>query len=73
VTRRTQGERVYTALHNGGVCAAEVLGWSPPITRLAARIWELKQKGIAIESQQPCPEHGGADHAYYRLPLDRLF
>lgn len=69
---RSQTDRVMTALRGGGVCAVETLGWSPPITRLAARVYELKRKGILIDTTQPCPEHC-ADHAYYRLTADRLF
>lgn len=73
MTRRTQADRVMTGLRAGGLCTVETLGWEPPITRLAARIYELKQKGILIDTTHTCPEHGGAEHAYYRLTADRLF
>lgn len=78
MARRTQHDRVMDALQqNPGLCSMEVIHWSPPITRLAARVWELKQKGIQIETIEPCPYHGRGDtrtdHAFYRLPLERLF
>ena len=68
-TRRSQDDRVYTALMvYGGLCGMQPLRWSPPITRVAARVWSLKKKGVVIDTLTNCPDHGGARHAYYRIP-----
>lgn len=69
----SQDARIHARIKQGGLCAMEPLGWEPPITRVAARIHSLAKKGIVIEALHNCPEHGGARHAYYRLPPERLF
>lgn len=70
---RSQDDRIHDRLKQGGLCAMEPLEWEPPITRVAARIHGLTKKGIVIDAQHTCPEHDGARHAYYHLPLERLF
>lgn len=52
---------------NRGMCAMLPLRFEPPITRVAARIHELRQDGEVIVTRTTCPEHlsGKAPHAYY--------
>lgn len=51
----------------------EPLSWSPPITRVGARIFDLRKTGMPITTETKCPEHGTA-HAYYKIDYqDQLF
>jgi hypothetical protein len=70
----TQNERIihFLRMTHNGLCAMNPLRWDPPITRVAARIHNLRAMGYAIESKHKCPVHGGANHAYYVLADDRL-
>lgn len=74
----TQNERILHRLKTGQLCAMEPLRWEPPITRVAARVNDLRNAGHDIMTAQPChighrePGH----HAAYTLAdLDqgRLF
>lgn len=47
----TQAERVLRHLEeHGEISAADTLRWSPPITRLAARIADLKAAGHPVDA-----------------------
>ena len=67
MSKRTQTQRLLEILrYSGGVCAMEPLRWEPPITRVAARIHDLRRRGHAITTATTCQKHGGAHHAFYR-------
>lgn len=64
----TQTERILVRLNTGPMCSMEALRWEPPITRVAARILDLRDAGHEIESRQSCGLHREpAHHACYRL------
>ncbi len=63
---KSQADRILANLRWQNLCSMEPLRWSPPITRVAARIHELRERGHLIETVN-CPEHRGeSNHAYYR-------
>ena len=66
---KTQTERLLLALtERGELCAMEPLRWTPPITRVAARVYDLRSVGTRIDTQLTCPLHTErAAHAYYKL------
>lgn len=71
---RTQNERVLQALRDAGdrgVCSFAPFSWDPPITRVAARVVELKALGHAIDSK-PCREHGHGHHGRQTAVVYRL-
>lgn len=70
----TQNQRIltYLLLTQIGLCAMAPLDWNPPITRVAARIHNLKGQGWGIVTQQQCPRHDTPkNHAFYVLAGDR--
>jgi hypothetical protein len=71
----TQVARILAWLsQHDGLCAMTPLDWHPRIYRVAARIFDLKEMGYAIQTNNRCPIHDNADHAYYRLDsMGRLF
>ena len=62
----TQNDRILSRLNLGAMCSQEPLEWSPRITRVAARVKDLRDRGYEIVSGY-CGEHEGAPHASYRL------
>lgn len=64
----TQKERVLTALRLGKRCSMEFLDWEPRITRVAARVEELRRDGHEITTAR-CRMHWDtvAAHAAYEL------
>lgn len=64
----TQKDRILRRLNLGALCSMEPLTWEPPITRVAARVWDLGEDGYDIEARQSCGLHREpAAHACYRL------
>lgn len=50
---KSQKERVLDRLNEGGwLPMTEALHWSPPITRLGARIWDLRHEGYIIDERK---------------------
>lgn len=67
-TQLSQKDRILRRLNLGQLCSVEPLAWEPPITRVAARIYDLSQDGYEIEARQSCGlHHRPAAHACYRL------
>lgn len=65
---RSQTERVLDRLRAGSLCSMEPLDWTPRITRLGARIYDLKAEGHEIITRSKCYHHGEAQHhAVYEL------
>lgn len=65
---RTQTQRVLDRLRLGSLCSMEPLDWAPRITRLGARIYDLKAEGYEIETRSKCYHHTEAQHhALYEL------
>lgn len=63
----TQKQRILYRLRRGVMCGMEPLDWSPRITRVAARVNDLRLDGHLIATE-PCRVHlEGAAHASYRL------
>ena len=68
MTGMTQNQRILARLTRGALCGMEPLRWSPPITRVGARIYDLRRDGWIINAHSTCPEHQGRQqHAYYEL------
>lgn len=67
-TQLSQKDRILRRLNLGQLCSMEPLTWEPPITRVAARIYDLTEAGYEIEARQSCGLHREpAAHACYRL------
>lgn len=65
---RSQTDRILDRLNAGSLCAMEPLRWEPPITRVAARICDLRDLDHKIITQQICPFHREPQyHACYEL------
>jgi Helix-turn-helix domain len=64
VANMTQKQRVLGRLKEGTwLPMPETLHWSPPITRLGARIWDLRDEGYEIEERRVA----GRNYSEYRL------
>lgn len=63
----TQNDRILSRLNLGLMCSLEPLDWEPRITRVAARIKDLRGDGHEITTIE-C-SHNGARHAAYVLEL----
>lgn len=65
---RSQTDRILDRLNAGSLCAMEPLRWEPPITRVAARICDLRDLDYEIITRQTCPFHREPQHhACYEL------
>jgi hypothetical protein len=64
-----QTDRILDRLKMGRMCSLEPLDWTPRITRTAARIQDLKDRGTTIVSE-PCLMHfeKTAPHVVYEIP-----
>jgi hypothetical protein len=64
----SQTDRILDRLKMGRMCSLEPLDWTPRITRTAARIQDLKDRGTDIVSE-PCLMHFDktAAHVVYNL------
>lgn len=65
----TQTERILYRLNAGPMCSLEPLDWSPRITRPAARVQDLRDRGTQVISE-PCELHPRktSAHVVYRIP-----
>lgn len=62
--KMTQKQRVLERLEEGTwLPMPETLHWSPPITRLGARIWDLQYEGYDIEERRVA----GKNYSEYRI------
>lgn len=63
----TQKQRILYRLRRGVMCGMEPLDWSPRITRVAARVNDLRLDGHLIATEHCKAHQGTAHHAAYRL------
>ena len=63
----TQTERILARLNAGPLCSLEPLDWFPRITRTAARIQDLKDRGTEIVSAPCVHVPPTASHVRYEL------
>lgn len=64
----SQNDRLLRRLHQGTMCAMEPLEWSPRITRVAARVKDLRDAGHEIQTFTECYLHVESErHAQYKL------
>lgn len=62
----TQNDRILARLNEGLMCSMEPIDWEPRITRVAARVNDLRDAGHEIESVE-CRHREGARHVAYLL------
>jgi hypothetical protein len=64
----TQTERILYRLNVGPMCSLEPLDWEPRITRTAARIQDLKDRGVNVMARECLiHDHPTAHHVIYEL------
>jgi hypothetical protein len=64
----SQTQRIHDRLELGALCSLEPLDWEPRITRTAARIQDLKDRGVTVLARECLiHDHPTAHHVIYEL------